>query len=217
MKANHTDITIVLDRSGSMQSVVDDTIGGFNRFLKDQQDTPGTATLTLYQFDDQFDVVRAAENIQTVQPLDHRSFVPRGYTALFDAIGKAVALTSERLEKTHEFESPSKIVFVIITDGQENSSREYSQEKVNELITSRRAKAWEFVFLAADQDAFQAAKVVGIATSNAMAYANNPIGTDKVWAAASSNLSSYRSAVGQSMAFSNDQRKEQLKAGVKKT
>src|SRR5688572_21912856 len=116
---NHqlTDITIVLDRSGSMHSVASDTIGGFNRFLADQQKAPGQATLTLNQFDDVFERVIDARDIQQAPPLTNESFQPRNSTALLDAIGRSIRDTGQRLAAMPEPERPGKVVMVIITDG----------------------------------------------------------------------------------------------------
>lgn len=215
MKTNHTDITIILDRSGSMSSVADDTIGGFNRFLSDQQAAPGTASITLNQFDDQFETVLNGVEIHSAKSLDRTTFVPRGYTALFDAIGRSITDTGARIEAMPESERPEKVVCVIITDGHENASREFIKPKVMEMIQHQREKyQWEFVFLGANQDAIAAAKGFGIAASNAMSFAGNGQGVTAAFASTSRNLQQYR-AGGQSMAYSTQDRQEQLKAGAK--
>ena len=210
-KQNHTDITIVLDRSGSMSSVAGDTIGGFNRFLKDQKEAPGTANLVLHQFDHAFETPIPSKNIQSVPDLTSATFIPRGNTALLDAIGRAIVDTGSRLSS-----SPAeKVVFVIITDGFENASHEYTQTKINEMITHQREKyAWEFVFLGANQDAIKAGVSLGMSANNSMTYAANAAGTCAAFAATSSNLRSMRSGESKTMAYSADDRDEQLKAGA---
>lgn len=120
---NLTDITVVLDRSGSMSAVREDTIHGFNQFLRDQQKVPGEATITLNQFDDIFEHVLKASRIADAKPLDDRTFVPRGFTALLDAIGRSINETGERLKNMGEDQRPGKVVFVILTDGHENYSK----------------------------------------------------------------------------------------------
>jgi len=215
MKQNHTDITIVLDRSGSMASVADDTIGGFNRFLDDQRTTPGTAAITLHQFDDQFETPIHAQDVKAAPQLTSKTFVPRGNTALLDAIGRAIGDTGARMEAAGENERAEKVVFVIITDGHENASHEYNHGKVFEMIEHQRSKyAWEFVFLGANQDAIKVASNLGMSAGNAINYAANAIGTKKAFAATSANLRSFRSGRSASMAYSKADRDEQSKAGA---
>lgn len=207
-----TDITIVLDRSGSMASVVNDTIGGFNKFLDDQKKAPGSANITLNQFDTIFETPIPTSDIQKAPHLTTETFVPRGGTALLDAIGRAIVDTGTRLSAN----PAGKVVFVIITDGEENSSHKFNSLQISEMISHQRDKyAWEFVFLGANQDAIATAASVGIHPANAMTYAHNAIGTARAFAAAGSNVRSYR-ASGQSadLAWSTKQREEQEKAGA---
>ena len=215
MNANHTDITIILDRSGSMESIRGDTIGGFNRFLEDQQKAPGSATITLRQFDTEHDVIIDAADIASAKPLDRSTFVPRGSTALLDAIGMGIEATGKRLSAIPEDKRPAKVVFVIVTDGQENASKQFKIEKINEMITLQRGTyKWEFVFLGANQDAIATAAKMGVSAANSMTYAANSQGTSKAFAATSANLTSLRSCASVSMAYSPRDREEQKKAGV---
>ena len=214
MKQNHTDITIVLDRSGSMASVADDTIGGFNRFLDDQRKAPGSAAITLHQFDDQFETPIKAQDVKSAPELSGKTFVPRGNTALLDAIGRAIGDTGARMQAAGN-DCAAKVVVVIITDGQENASHEYNHAKVFEMIGHQRDKyKWEFVFLGANQDAIKAATHLGMAAGNAMNYAANALGTSKAFAATSANLCAVRSGQARSMAYSDKDRDEQSKAGA---
>lgn len=216
MKQGLTDITIVLDRSGSMESVANDTIGGFNRFLDDQKKVPGSATLTLHQFDDRFETVIPGKNINEAPHLTDKTFVPRGSTALLDAIGRAIKDTGSRLSNASDGDRAEKVVFVIITDGFENASHEYNKANVFDMIEHQKSKyAWEFVFLGANQDAIKNATGLGINASNAMTYAANAVGTDKVYASASMRMASFRVGAAKSMAFTEEDREEQLKAGAK--
>lgn len=215
MKDNYTDITIILDRSGSMQSVAADTIGGFNKFLDDQKATPGEATITLNQFDTVYERIIDAKPIASASHLTPQTFVPRGMTALHDAIGRSIEDTGKRLAAMPEDQRPSKVVCVIITDGAENASRQFNQEKIDSMITEQRDKwKWEFVFLGANQDAIATATKLGIGAQNAMTYAHNPVGTVKSFAAVSSNLRSMRMGATATMAYTNQQRKEQKDAGA---
>lgn len=200
-----------------MASVASDTIGGFNRFLDDQKKAAGTATLTLNQFDDIYERVFEPGDIQAVKPLSNETFVPRGSTALLDAIGRSVTDTGKRLEAMSEGDRPEKVIVVIITDGQENASREFTSAKVNELISHQRdVYGWEFVFLGANQDAITTASTFGIKGANAMTYAANSVGTQSAFASTSRNMASFRAGTAKTMAYSAQDRAEQNKAGVKK-
>lgn len=215
MKDTHTDITIVLDRSGSMASVAGDTIGGFNRFLEDQQKAPGTACITLHQFDHEFETRIKAQDIAAAPKLTPETFVPRGNTALLDAIGRAIVDTGARLGAMPEAERAGKVVFVIITDGYENASVEYNRGRIHEMITHQTEKyAWEFVFLGANQNAIATAGSVGIVASKAMTFADNSEGTTAAFCSVSSNLRAYRSGSKFDMAYEPGDREAQAKAGV---
>lgn len=206
MRNDLTDITIVLDRSGSMESVKKDTEGGFDRFIKDQKAVPGDAVLTLVQFDTEYEFVHRAKPIREVPPLN---LVPRGGTALLDAIGRAINETGERLKNLPENDRPGKVVFVILTDGEENSSEEFTKAKINSMIRHQQdAYKWQFVFLGANQDAIQEADQLGIVRSNAMTYAHNAKGMNVAFAATSANLSAYRSGTAVNMAYSDQDRYE---------
>lgn len=213
---NMTDITFVLDRSGSMQCIADDTIGGFNKFLEEQKKEPSPATFTLVQFDDQYEVVRNALPIRDVAPLDRNTFVPRGWTALLDAIGRTINETGKRLAGIPEDERPDKVVFVILTDGMENQSKEFKKAQIAEMIEKQRSQFnWQFLFLGANQDAIQEAGGLGIPGTHAMTYAQNAVGTQSSFKATSAKLSAFRGgARGQSIGYNDDDRKQQQDAGL---
>ncbi len=212
-KENLTDITIVLDRSGSMSDIKDDTIGGFNQFLGDQKKVDGEALFTLAQFDDEYEVVHNAINIQDAPDLNERTFVPRSMTRLFDAIGKTIVTTGQRLDEMKEEDRPSKVIFVILTDGKENDSREYSDKAgIFNMITHQQEKYnWEFVFLGAKQDAIAVGVGLGIKASSSIQFGKTGEGTKKAFASVSKGMTQYRSAVaGQSLNYFDDEdRKEQ--------
>jgi Mg-chelatase subunit ChlD len=211
-----TDISVVLDRSGSMESVRSDTIGGFNTFLKEQQACPGRANLSLIQFDDHYEVVHASKTIGEVPALTSQTFVPRGSTALLDAIGRTINDTGARLSAMDEESRPGKVVVVILTDGHENSSHEFTKAKINEMITRQReAYAWEFVFLGANQDAIAVGQGMGFVGANAMTYAPNAAGTEAAFVATSANLRSYRTGTSTTTGYSDADREAQKRAGVK--
>lgn len=192
---NLCDITVVLDRSGSMQSVADDTIGGFNQFLRDQREAPGTATLTLVQFDTEYEFVHRALPIGAVPPLTRETFQPRGMTALRDALGRAIHETGARLAATPEPERPGRVIFVVMTDGQENSSREFAAPVVAELIRQQReVYSWDFLFLGANQDAILTAGALNIPASASLTYASTGAGNLAAQAASSKAIARSRRA-----------------------
>ena len=171
MRADLTEIAFILDRSGSMNAIVTDAIGGFNSFLGGQQSLPGTARLTLVLFDHEFTVVHNNVDIEQVPPLDERTYVPRGMTALLDAVGRTIDDMGARLAATPEAERPGKIIVAILTDGMENASRDYTYDKVAAMIRHQQQKySWEFIFLAANQDAIAAAGALSIAPKDAIAF-----------------------------------------------
>lgn len=216
MKDDYTDITIILDRSGSMFTCRDDTIGGFNAFLHEQQKLPGKATLTLVQFDDQYEVVHNCLNIKEVLDLDSNTFVPRGMTALHDAIGRSINAAGTRFSVMSENDRPSKVIFVIITDGYENSSKEFSSAKIKEMIGHQSEKyKWEFVYIGANQDAITVGKDLGINPNASLSYAANTRGTKSAFASLNSGLKQFRSAsIGATYSFSNSDRDAQNDAGA---
>jgi hypothetical protein len=215
MRQDLADLTIVLDRSGSMSAVKADTIGGFNTFLRDQQQVPGDARLTLVQFDTEYEFVHRGAPIRDVPPLNDTTFVPRGGTALLDAVGRAINEAGARLAAIPEADRPGKVIFVILTDGGENSSTEYTRDRVFQMISHQREKyAWEFVFIGANQDAIAAGQSLGIAKGSSMTYAANAVGTQSAFASTSNNLRSYRTGLTPDAAFTDDDRKKQADAGA---
>ena len=182
MKNNYSDLTLVLDRSGSMSSIAEETISGFNEFVDNQKRLPVEASFSLVQFDDVYELVHDGIPIQDVPLLDNHTFVPRGSTALLDAIGKTIDDVGKRLASLDEDQRPEKVVVVIITDGQENSSTHYNISDINKKISHQRnAYKWEFLFLGANQDAIATAVNVGIRSSGALSYAATPEGTTSAY------------------------------------
>ena len=185
MNQNDTRIAVVLDRSGSMESVRAATITGFNEFVAGQKAASGTATLILNQFDDVFETVFDCP-LQAAPLLTAETFKPRGSTALLDAIGRTIDELGNKLAKTPERDRPGKVIVVIITDGQENASTKYSTREINQKITHQRdTYSWDFIFLGANQDAISSAAKVGIQADAALTYAASFTGIKGSFAAAS--------------------------------
>jgi hypothetical protein len=165
MNPHLTEIAYILDRSGSMQSMQEPAVAAFNDFIKIQLDVPGDARLTLVQFDDAYEVPIAATPIREVPQLTAATYTPRGRTALLDAIGRTVIETDRRITALPEAEKPGKVILTIFTDGQENASREYTATHISDLIRLYRdTKGWEFLFLAANQDAIANAAAMNMDT-----------------------------------------------------
>lgn len=163
MKSGYTHIAMVVDKSGSMGLIADDTIGGFNTFLQEQKQLPGEATIGITLFDTSITQLVEHSDIQSVAELNRDIYFPSGTTALLDAIGTTIASLGERLSKMAEAERPERVVFCIITDGQENSSHEYSKAQIKEKIQHQEeGYGWEFLFLGANQDAFSESAGLGI-------------------------------------------------------
>ncbi len=215
---NKTDITIILDRSGSMESVKQDTIGGFNSFLSEQQKVEGEGALSLVQFDDQYDVVYEDKDINSADKLTERTFQPRGSTALFDAIGRTVNSVGQRLAALPEAERPDKVLLVIMTDGFENASREFTAAKISEMIGHQRnVYKWEFMFIGANQDAVLSAQEIGIPAAASLTYAANEEGTQIAYSMIASKVRNYRvSNDAEALNFNDEDRERQKKAGAKK-
>lgn len=212
MKA--TDITIILDRSGSMSTTKKDAIGGFNSFIETQKKVEGECTLTLVQFDNEYSIMYTAKPINEVEPLNDATYIPRGGTALIDAMGRTISEIEARMKKLKKEFRPNVIV-VIITDGEENSSMEFNITNVNATITKLRKKGYEFVFIGANQDAIKAGQAFGIAGASSLTYAANSLGTTAVFDSMSANIASYRSGSKVDMSFEAKDFKAQADAGVK--
>lgn len=177
MHSQLTEIVFILDRSGSMTGMSHAAISGFNEFLAAQQaivddhGQPLPATFSLVLFDHEFLVVHNRVPIASAAPLTATTYQPRGSTALLDAIGRGIDHLGTRLAATPEAERPARIVFAILTDGEENSSRQYSMHAINQRITHQTdAYSWEFLFLGANQDAIATAASMGIHAHSAATF-----------------------------------------------
>ena len=151
MDNNYTHVSILIDKSGSMSGSESDVIGGINKFIEQQKTVPGKLTVSLVQFDNLYEQMYGFEDIDSVKPLNDDSYIPRGSTALLDAAGRLVTETGLKLSFLPEALRPSKVMFLIYTDGYENSSKEWTKPKLDNLIKEQKEKySWDFVFLGAD-------------------------------------------------------------------
>lgn len=177
MNKDYSDITLVVDRSGSMQGAQQEATNGIRTFINDQKNQPGTTLLSLLQFDQNCEWVYKSQNIEMVNAESY-TLEPRGMTALYDAIGLAIKSTGERLSQLPEEERPGVVSIVILTDGEENSSQEYNQATIR-AMTEHQQKTynWKFNFLGANQDAIMVGGDLGVvadccATYNVHKYGN---------------------------------------------
>ena len=179
------DRVFLLDRSGSMESCWDDTIGGFNSFLSDQKATGGT--LTLIQFDHEYQVTCERTNIDDIKPLTRETYKPRGSTALLDAIGRLIK----------DWKGASNPSVVILTDGLENASHKFTKAHIKDLIEAKTKDGWTFAYLGANQDAFAEASSIGIAPGCTMNYDGNrtPEAFNRLSAAVSCQASGHSQTV----------------------
>ena len=195
MKDNLTELVFILDRSGSMAGLETDTIGGFNSMIEKQKEEPGDAYVTTVLFDHEYKLLHDHTDLKDIKPMTREEYSARGSTALLDAIGKTIDDVGVRLNDTPEEERPSKVIFVITTDGYENASRVYSKSKVKEMIEHQQSKySWVFMFLGANMDAVGEAAGLGINTDFARTYTANEYGTESIYTAMSSSLSLARDA-----------------------
>lgn len=193
MNTDLTDITLVLDRSGSMSTVREDTIGGFNTFLSDQKAVPGRADMTLVQFNEDYEVLYEGKPLHEAPLLTPETFVPGGGTALLDAVGRAMNAAGVRLAAQPEEARAGKVLFVVMTDGEENSSTEFTSKQVFDMVTHQREKyGWQVVFIGANQDAIAAGAGYGIPQTNALNYNATSAGTRAASASLSAATSRYR-------------------------
>ncbi|PQJ29663.1 vWA domain-containing protein [Rubritalea profundi] len=172
-----TEIAFILDRSGSMQSLTEAAITGFNSFLDDQLDTPGEARLTLVLFDNEYILHANRAPLKDVQKLDTLSYVPRGSTALLDTIGRTIDSIGAKLSCAPERDRPASVTIAIYTDGYENASTDYTAARIREMIKHQTEQyGWQFLFLAANEDAIATAAHYGIDESNAAQVSLNAPG-----------------------------------------
>ena len=197
MKKNLTELVMILDRSGSMGGLEGDTIGGYNSMLEKQKKAEGEAYVSTVLFDNEIETIHDRVSIDKVSPITDKEYYVRGCTALLDAMGSTI----EHIKKIHKYareeDRPEKTVFVIITDGMENSSRHYSFKDVKKLVEQQKEAAdWEFLFLGANIDAIEVAGRCGISEERAVNYKCDSVGTALNYEAVSDAVCSMRSAGG---------------------
>lgn len=221
MNKNLTEIIFIVDRSGSMSSIQRDMIGGFNSFIKEQLKLPTDCKVSFYQFDTydpKVEVVYERRPLKEVPELNTETFVPRGGTPLLDAVATVVKRVEKRLDEAYEFDRPEKVLVVVITDGEENSSTEWNRDQVKQIIETKEEKnKWEFVYLGANQNAWAVGATMGMKASSTLAYVASAGGTDSMWKSLSDKTAKYRCSadVTRGIEFDDSDKEAQIKQGYK--
>lgn len=192
-----TMICLILDRSGSMAGREDDVVGGVNKFLEEQKKLPDPASVALVRFDSEaIERFRPMTELASVTPISRDDFQPRGSTPLLDAVGQTIAALDDDWKR----EQPERCIVVIVTDGQENCSHEYTKTKLKEMIQARQESGkWAFIYLGANIDSFMEAGSIGVAAANVANYKNTAQGVNAMYGAASGTVAMMR-ATGQTVA-----------------
>ena len=195
MKKNLTEIVFILDRSGSMGGLEQDTIGGFNSMIEKQKKEDGEAYVSTVLFDNHQEVIHDRVNLQEIQPMTDREYYVRGSTALLDAIGGTIHHIGNIHKYAREEDRPEKTMFVITTDGMENASRKYDYNRVKAMIERQKEKyGWEFIFLGANIDAAKEAARFGISADRAVTYHADHKGTAVIYEAVCDAVCSVRAS-----------------------
>lgn len=237
MKQNSTSIFALLDKSGSMDAIKTPTIEGFNAFLNDQKKVVGECKVSLIQFDDRYEPNYWLMDINNVPQLNTNNFVPRGWTFLYEAMGKLIKEAGEKLESLPEHERPEKTIFLVLSDGKEQHAPErvswfdnynvkpehssyrkslYTQEQVKEMVQHQTNKYnWEFVFIGANQNAVLEASKLGIQGVNSLTYGYNTLGASSALKSFSKNVTKFRGGQSVNCSFEKEDYDKQKEAGVK--
>lgn len=182
MRKGLTELVFILDRSGSMSGLEEDTIGGFNSMIAKQKKEEGEAYVSTVLFDDRCEVLHDRVPMDRVPAMTDKEYYVRGCTALLDAVGGAIHHIATVHKYAREEDRPEKTLFVITTDGMENASKHYSYEKVQTMIKKEQEEyGWEFIFIGANIDAVQEAKRFGIRKERAVNYVHDEMGTEAVY------------------------------------
>ena len=197
-----THIICILDRSGSMSSIMSDSIGGFNTFLKQQKDLPDEATITVALFDDNYELIYDNVDIKEAKELTSTEWYPRGMTALYDAIGKTINTEKANINKLGK-NRPNKVLVCIVTDGLENASNEFQINDIKKLIKECENDDWNFIYLAANQSAFEVGTSFGVSAGNTFTYTASSAGVNTMNTKLSKATTMYRSVSTDSIGFAD--------------
>ena len=216
MKKGLTELVFILDKSGSMGGLESDTIGGYNAMLEKQKAVEDECRMTTVLFDNNYELLHDRIDIKAVSAITEKEYFVGGSTALIDAIGRTIHKIGNAQKHTAEDYRAEKVMFVIITDGEENSSREYSSEKVKKMIEHQKAKyGWEFIFLGANIDAVETAKRFGIAPNRAQNYHADSEGVELNFRVMSDTIAKFRACEAMSDNWNEEIQKDYKRRGGK--
>ncbi|MCM1055959.1 MAG: VWA domain-containing protein [Bacteroides sp.] len=217
MKNNFTELVFILDKSGSMSGLESDTVGGFNSMLKKQKTVDGECRITTVLFDERYTLLHDRIDIRAVSPITEKEYFVGGSTALLDAVGTTIDKLVGVQKNTAEDFRAEKVMFVIVTDGEENSSRVYSADRVRKMIEHEKSKyGWEFIFLGANIDAVQTASRFGISADRAVDYLSDGEGTRLSYEAMAETAACFRATGAVPQAPMEAIRKDMRKRGGRK-
>lgn len=217
MKKGLTELVFILDKSGSMGGLETDTIGGYNSMLAKQQAVEGECHITTVLFDNNYELLHDRIDIKAVSPINEKEYQVGGSTALLDAIGRTIHKIGNAQKHTADDYRAEKVMFVIITDGEENSSREYSAEKIKAQIERQKTKyGWEFIFLGANIDAVETAGRFGISADRAQNYHSDSEGVELNFRVMSEAVATFRECAVMPEGWNNEIQKDYKKRGGRK-
>ena len=217
MKKNLTELVFILDKSGSMSGLERDTIGGYNAMLEQQRKLDGECVITTVLFDNHYELLHDRIDLRAVRPITGKEYFVGGSTALLDAIGKTIHKIAAVQKNTAEDYRAEKVMFVIITDGEENASREYSAAKVKEMVRRQKERyGWEFVFLGANIDAVETAGQFGVGADRAVDYVPDGEGTELNFRMMSKAVATFRKCGAVPTEYLDEIRKDMKKRGGRK-
>lgn len=210
METDHSHITVILDRSGSMSSIQDDTIGGFNNFLEQQKSLTTVATLSLIQFDSQdpYEVIHHFTPLDQVPLLAKETYIPRASTPLLDALGQGIQHLQTQLAELAEEKRPSRVLFVVVTDGMENASHRFQKADIETMIQTKTTHDhWQFIFLSAYLGAIHEARNLGFQEQSTLMYQKSAQGSRQAWASLSQKMLDVRQVKQAMFSFDHTDRK----------
>ena len=217
MKKGLTELVFILDKSGSMGGLETDTIGGYNTMLKKQQTVDGECHITTVLFDNNCELLHDRIDIKAVSLITEKEYQVGGSTALLDAIGITIHKIGNAQKHTADDYRAEKVMFVIITDGEENSSREYSAERIKQMIERQKTRyGWEFIFLGANIDAVETAERFGISADRAQNYNADSEGVKLNFRVMSEAVATYRECSAMPEGWNKEIQKDFKRRGSKK-
>jgi uncharacterized protein YegL len=203
--SNTTLLVLVVDRSGSMQSIREDMEGGIATLIEEQGKEAGSCLVTLAQFDNEYELLADGVPVAELEPYQ---LVPRGATALLDAIGRTIGHVKSRLDGLDATRRPGHVLFAVITDGMENDSREWSRLQVMDSVKARATEGWDFTFLGANQDAIQEGGNIGVSADASLTYEASGEGARQAFSSMSAAVTRQRRGETDRLSYTDQERRK---------